>query len=170
MALVELCRGPKPVKCKPALTGSQEPVFSDEELGTLLLDAQPKPLDELDSLFAQQGAIPETLQGVPEPSGSSEPTDEEQESFDWTVATEPLEAIVLREAKDGKKPVKLTYQLLVRQIKLNWPAQFRQRSQEAWYLVVRRWCKRVGLSLRKTNRLTPPKPKVTIYVHKIHHH
>ena len=137
-------------------------MFSDEELECMLLASeQPGELDALDSIFLEPV---ESVEEATAPEEASEPEEEKtQEGFDWTEATRLLEE------KDSKAPVKLTYQLLVRQVKLLDPVGFNERSIEAWYLAVRRWCKHKGLSLRTTNRSTPSKPKVLSVFRKYKH-
>ena len=118
--------------------------------------------NELDKIFTSEETVAaesdeelpdvEPLQPAPEPPLPSE--EEEDENFPWEEAT------VLLHSDDHNAPVKCTYRSLVRQVKQNWPLQYRQRSVPAWYQAVRRWCKSNGLSLRKETRSTRQKPRV----------
>ena len=76
-----------------------------------------------------------------------------EEPFDWREAT------VLLQAGDETRPVQLSYRSMVNTIRLLWPTEYRKRTRLAWYLAVRRWCIKNGLSLRKVNRVAPVDPR-----------
>jgi hypothetical protein len=100
--------------------------------------------------------IEEEVRKPPPPSAEAVPVSESlsPDEFNWTQAP------VLLEDGSDQTPVKLSYQQMVRQIELNWPTKFAQRSLGAWYQAVRRWCLRNGLTLRKSNYSEPENPEV----------
>ena len=138
-ALVTLCRGERPEKIP-------KQVQPGRGLTPLA--------DDLDLLF-EAPVEPEPVPEPVTPPAEEEEEKTQEEPFDWSEAT------VLLSADDGNRPTKLSYQRLVREIESNWPKQYDKRTKTAWYQAVRRWCIRNGLSLRKVNRTTPERPRVT---------
>lgn len=155
--MVELLRGqPDPVDSAPSVESG-----FDKSAKAVVED------DELESFFAEPvvppaPAVEKAEPVVPVAPAKEAPVEEEMEEekaapdkdFEWK------EADVLLHADDHNVPVKCTYRVLVRQVKQNWPKRYHQRTPDAWYQAVRRWCIRNKLSLRKPTRTTHKNPKV----------